>query len=389
MCQPSSPLRSRLRTGLLAPFVALATSLLPSAQDTVVFQTDFESGLPPELSAPGAALEGVQGYAGLGTVERRFEGNFLRYSAEPILPTTLVLTGLPPHESVGVGFLLAVIDSWDGAELFQVRVDGQLLFSHWFQLATGDSSSYDAPPGALLSSGSDLGFSGGSFFNRDRAYDLAVDPAFRSIPHTGSTLTVEWTLDAISGGGAQNWQAGADESWAIDELSVVLDPPLPGRIVINADEWTWVTPDGFGRPGAAAYALNVAEFLTACQDGGNLLAYSNDFGLTGSDLAATLTGAGYGWTVTTGLPFTLDTLQNYDAVYLSGFGAFSDGQPDTDVLIDYVQRGGNVYVAGGQNGGAQLWNPFLEPFGLAFGPLNGLSWSDTVEGDHPCTLRSR
>ena len=59
---------------------------------------------------------------------------------------------------LSLGFLLAVIDSWDGTEVLEVLVDGVTIFSNTFQLASGDSSSYVAPPGALLSSGTDLGF---------------------------------------------------------------------------------------------------------------------------------------------------------------------------------------------------------------------------------------
>ena len=63
----------------------------------------------------------------------------------------MVLRNLPAHTRVSLGFLLAVIDSWDGAELLRVSVDGQEQFSHWFRLALGDTSSYVAPPGGLLS----------------------------------------------------------------------------------------------------------------------------------------------------------------------------------------------------------------------------------------------
>lgn len=48
--------------------------------------------------------------------------------------------GLPAHDHLSVKFLLAVIDSWDGTELMQVLVDGNLVFSNWFQPATGERS---------------------------------------------------------------------------------------------------------------------------------------------------------------------------------------------------------------------------------------------------------
>lgn len=206
----------------LAIASAFAVSPAVAGAQTTVFSTDFEAGLPPEFAAPGAAIEGVQGYAGLGPVGNRFAGSFLRYSTLTLSDTRLSLTGLPPHTHLNLGFLLAVIDSWDGTELLQVVVDGNVVFSHWFQLATGDGSSYVAPPGALLSSGVNLGFSNGSWYSRDRAYDLSVEPAFQAIPHTAATADIVWRIGAVSGPAATQWQGGADESWAIDRVAVTL-----------------------------------------------------------------------------------------------------------------------------------------------------------------------
>ena len=218
-----------LRLATLLGFAGVAACAGPArAVPTTVFATDFESGLPAEMTAPGSAIEGVQGYAGLGQPGNQFGGSFLRYTLQGIVDTKLTLRNLPPHDAVDVGFLLAIIDSWDGTELMQVAVDGNLLFSHWFQLALGDASSYVAPPGALLSSGSNLGFTFGSYYVHDRAYDLSVDPAFIAIPHTADTLEVTWFLGAISGGAAAQWQGGGDESWAIDNLRIAIHPPATG-----------------------------------------------------------------------------------------------------------------------------------------------------------------
>jgi hypothetical protein len=194
----------------------LATCTQGRAQ--TVFTTDFESGLPAEFSAPGASVESVDGYAGIGAPGNQFAGNFLRYSSPSVVDTILTLTGLPSHDTLSLGFLLAVIDSWDGTELFEVIVDGATLFSHTFQLAEGDASSYDAPPGALLSSGTNIGFSGGFFWDHDRAYDLSADPAFGAIPHTADSVTIVWRLVAAPGA----WQGALDESWAIDNLTVAV-----------------------------------------------------------------------------------------------------------------------------------------------------------------------
>jgi hypothetical protein len=165
-------------------------------------------------------------------VGNQFSGSFLRYSATELSDTTLTLTNLPEHNRLNLEFLLAIIDSWDGAELMEVRVDGALLFSHWFEIASGDSSSYVPPENGLLSSGTDLGFTGGGFYNRDRAYDLSIEPAFQGITHTADTVTIIWSLSATSGTAASNWQGGTDESWAIDNVVVeveLMDGPDVGN----------------------------------------------------------------------------------------------------------------------------------------------------------------
>lgn len=237
--------RARPAPAVPAPAVPALAALLAAAAPAaaeVVFTTDFEAGIPAQLTGAGVRTETAQGLAGLGAPGNQFGGNVLRYHTQTLHETTLTLTDLPPHTHVSLSFLLALIDSWDGTELMEVLVDGQLLFSHWFQLATGDASSYAAPAGALLSSGTNLGWSAGSYYGRDRAYDLSLEPAFSGIPHTASTLTVTWRLGAVSGGAAQNWQGGTDESWAIDNLTVTVggatsSAPLPAaaaRLLGNA-----------------------------------------------------------------------------------------------------------------------------------------------------------
>ena len=202
------------------PLLFLAGMPQRAAADlpTPVFFTDFESGIPPEFTAPGAHLDAVQGWAGLGESSNRFEGSFLRYDAQAVLDTRLVVRNLPSHTLLNLSFLLALIDSWDGVELLQVEVDGQQLYSNWFQLALGDTTSYIPPPGTLLSSGTNLGYSNGSYYGRDRAYNLAFEPAFQNIPHTADSVVVVWRLNAIPGGGASFWQGGLDESWAVDHV---------------------------------------------------------------------------------------------------------------------------------------------------------------------------
>ena len=236
----------------------------PAAAGTTVFSTDFESGVPPEFSAPGAFLDGVQGYAGLGPPGRQFGGQFLHYVSLTIEPTTLTVRGLPPHDHLSVKFLMGIIDSWDGVELMQISVDNQLLFNHWFQLATGDSSDYyPPPPGALLSKGTDLGWSGCCYYNRDRAYDLGVEPAFQDIPHTADSVTVTWTIGAISGPAADQWQGGADESWAIDDVSIEVSTLNAGVGPAPQDRVFFASPNpSLDGSAAVTFGLHAGELAT-------------------------------------------------------------------------------------------------------------------------------
>ncbi|MBI5168417.1 MAG: hypothetical protein HZA61_02915, partial [Candidatus Eisenbacteria bacterium] len=206
----------------LLTLLALVPLTAHEATAATYWSTDFESGVPAEMTTLGSAIEGTQGWGSLGHPGNTYGAHFLRYSAIALHDTKLVLRGLPAHTHVSVGFLLALIDSWDGTELYQVTVDGNLRFDHWFQLATGDTTDYAAAPGTILSMGRELGFSGGSYYARDRAYDLGLDPAFQDIPHTADSLVVVWKLSAVSGGAAQQWQGGGDESWAIDNVRVSL-----------------------------------------------------------------------------------------------------------------------------------------------------------------------
>ena len=165
----------------------------------------------------------VQGFAVHG-----FSDNLLRNDTLSAAPTRLTLTDLPPHEAIDLRFLLAVIDSWDGdqqfshqffaPDRFNVAVDGDVIFSETFvnALSAGNVQSYVAPPGVELVRYQQRGFNPDNSDYLDSAYNLGLDSAFQNIPHTASTLTVEW-----SAGGA-GYEGGFNESWGIDNVEVVL-----------------------------------------------------------------------------------------------------------------------------------------------------------------------
>lgn len=157
-----------------------------------------------------------------------------------------------------------------------------------------------------------------------------------------------------------------------------------GKIVLANDEWT-LSNVGFTNDGtnATTFTNNVASWFTGSTSGNNFLAYSSNFGLTGSTLATVMSTAGNTWTVSTGVTFDLLTLLTYDAVFLAGDAA------DNNVLTNYVNAGGNVFLEGGTGVGgavaeANRWNPFLNSFGLGFETsYNGVGGNIPTSSSHP------
>lgn len=187
-------------------------------------------------------------------------------------------------------------------------------------------------------------------------------------PETTFTQIIQ---DAVNSG---DYEAAKDLLDAANNLGCPIDAhgnpiEVPGRIVVNHDEWT-LSDTGFANnPDAANFARNVAEFFTDGKGEGNFLAYYDESFLTKSSLASTMTAEGYSWTVvSTPTDFTVEDLKAYDAIFIEG-----PLVPNNQVLIEYVESGGNVYLAGGTGrigGGAAdeaaAWNTFLNHFNLNF-----------------------
>ena len=211
------------------------------------FSTDFNSGVPPQLSGT-TTLSPVQGYAGLGTgtdvfsgnmLENRTGGNLNSPGSVPQIGTTLTLTNLPTHTSIDLNFLLAIINTWDGLaamipnqapDFFNVLVDGLPLFRESFDnAAQGLNQGYVAPPAVQLTPFSlvNLGFAGMPANAVDSAWNLGLDPVFQNIPHTASTLTVDFFADG------SGFQGGSNESWGIDNLRVELNGVPAGSLISN------------------------------------------------------------------------------------------------------------------------------------------------------------
>ena len=146
-------------------------------------------------------------------------------------------------------------------------------------------------------------------------------------------------------------------------LVPTVQSPWPGKIFVSHDEWVLGDFAFSVAPDTRQLALNVASWFTGGRPG-RFLVHTANFGLNQPALADAMRSAGHTWVTGTTVAFTVDTLLQYDAVFLAHDAV------DTSVLIDYVRAGGNVYLAGGTGpwsvGEAANWNPFLNAFGLGF-----------------------
>lgn len=210
--------------------VSLGLGAMSPARAEVVFSTNFESGLPVQVSPGLAQVEGVQFFAGLGPVASPFAGSFLRSPTGNEI--TLTLTDLPGHTEISLGFLLAAIDSLDGTGSFpqgdflRITLDGVQVFRESFANATASQvQSYVPPPGGELARRVDLGFEGPGSYYTDSAYDMFLEPTLQNLAHTASSAVFTFVME---GPGVQEL---SDESWAMDQLTVSVTPvPEPSAV---------------------------------------------------------------------------------------------------------------------------------------------------------------
>ena len=236
----------RLKMFTLAA-VGASVCLFAGAQNAAalqVYANDFDS---PETFAGGVSggltigtpggtsfvpgVYGVQNYATLGG----FSGNMLvsnGHDGVATSMTTLVLNNLPTHTSLGLGFLLATINSWDGnvtpfsgtfPDLFNVEVDGVSVFSETFRNVASDPQSFVPPGGSELARG-------GEFWTvnnpqpiiDDGAYDVGLVPTLQAIAHTGSTATIRFYASGVGWQENETLRGDPDELWGIENLTVTV-----------------------------------------------------------------------------------------------------------------------------------------------------------------------
>ncbi len=154
-----------------------------------------------------------------------------------------------------------------------------------------------------------------------------------------------------------------------------------GRIIAIGDEWLLSNVAFTNQPvQTTQLALNIANYFANGQPGNFLVLSSvpdipgyGSRGVQGAPLAAVMTGAGHTWTINAGMPVTLANLNQYDGVFLAG--TVASGAANAGTLASYINAGGSALVMVGVGTGflgaateAAAWNPFLNQFGLGFGP---------------------
>ncbi|MEM8637994.1 MAG: hypothetical protein AAGG51_04125 [Cyanobacteria bacterium P01_G01_bin.54] len=136
------------------------------------------------------------------------------------------------------------------------------------------------------------------------------------------------------------------------------------------------------------FAVNVANFLTTDSPDQNILLYESNPGDGSRNFSIgvieALSDEGFSITLTSDYqtPFS-----GFDAIFVAQDFPTVDFLDNTD-LIDFVDSGGGVYLAGGVGGDgpsaeAAGWNTFLGNYGLAFAPNYNSINNVVITNTHP------
>lgn len=182
-----------------------------SAQASVILMEDFDDGSSSFTGAGGIVSAG--GFDGTGNVS----GNIYRNTTSSM--SDISLSGLAGAGSLTISFDLLAIDSWDGntrtggnapQDFFNVTLSSGTAFSETIDVfLESDGSISTSADASLVSSGSNLGFSG----YVDSVYSISFD--------VSGPFSDPSTLSFFASGGG--WQGGTDESWGIDNLKVTAE----------------------------------------------------------------------------------------------------------------------------------------------------------------------
>ena len=202
----------------LVPAATLLLAL-PAGAQVVVYTNDFESGpLGPEWSG-GGSVQSSQGMSALG-----FGANHLRNDAAAA--TLLTLGGLAAHTSMTLSFDLAMWDSIDWGDTFQLFADGNALFD-------GAFGNYFTPSGQCEGPGTQISGPFTSFADPGFGYNSINHDCARAVSftfaHTGATVQLSFAYPGT--------QSGLDESFGIDNVEVETNA-VPGTSAVP-EPGTW------------------------------------------------------------------------------------------------------------------------------------------------------
>ena len=199
-------------------FLVVLALAAPATAITTVYSNDFDNPAVV-LGGVGATLTGGVDVPTINAYNAIY-GNIRRNeTVNPSVATELTLSNLPAHASVDIDFLLAFLDSWDSydgccgvaPDNYEFYVDGNLIATYTYNNALGTVKDIDA--GTLLAEYTQ--FDNNGFYN-DTVVDMSGDPGL-TIPHSASTLTIEWL------GAGPGWQGGGDEAIGLDNVRITLD----------------------------------------------------------------------------------------------------------------------------------------------------------------------
>ena len=154
-------------------------------------------------------------------------------------PSTVVTFNVGTATTAALRFDLAVIDSWDGnvnlggccnTDLFSVKLDGQAIFSADFNNVWGIVPGFDGPdtqsfPRDARQIAAPVADLAGEWLG-----SAGYDAAYRLSLNLGNLAPGAHTLEFHAGG--DGWQAGQDESFAIDNLRVSAVPEPQAALLL-------------------------------------------------------------------------------------------------------------------------------------------------------------